>query len=187
VGGQRQAPADLLPGKTRYPLYRRLGGPQDRSGRVRKISPQPGFYPRTVQLVTSHYTDCDIQAHPYQMIHKNLKPGQISHYELTVQHSNRLVDTRSHRRRTLTACQVLIQDISRCICRVVLIPRVLRQGCTKPVRQVSMVTKFCTRVPNICTEITSCYHSGAKILKSLLNFRKKKWYPCLKIRLRWCH
>ena len=29
----------LPPGKTRYPLYRRLGGPQDRSGRVRKISP----------------------------------------------------------------------------------------------------------------------------------------------------
>jgi len=28
-------------GKTRYPLYRRLGGPQDRSGRVRKILPTP--------------------------------------------------------------------------------------------------------------------------------------------------
>ena len=26
-------------GKTRYPLYRRLGGPLGRSGRVRKISP----------------------------------------------------------------------------------------------------------------------------------------------------
>jgi hypothetical protein len=26
VGGQRHAPAALLPGKTRYPLYRRLGG-----------------------------------------------------------------------------------------------------------------------------------------------------------------
>jgi len=25
------------PGKTRYPLYRRLGGPQGRSGPVRKI------------------------------------------------------------------------------------------------------------------------------------------------------
>jgi hypothetical protein len=28
-------------GKTRYPLYRRLGGPQSRSGQVRKISPPP--------------------------------------------------------------------------------------------------------------------------------------------------
>jgi hypothetical protein len=36
-------------GNTRYPLYRRLGGPQERSGRVRKISPKPGFDPRTVQ------------------------------------------------------------------------------------------------------------------------------------------
>ena len=29
----------LTPGKNRYPLYRRLGGPQGRSGQVRKISP----------------------------------------------------------------------------------------------------------------------------------------------------
>jgi hypothetical protein len=33
----------LLPGKTRYPFYRRLGGPQDRSGQVRKISPPTGI------------------------------------------------------------------------------------------------------------------------------------------------
>jgi len=31
----------LLSGKTRCPLYRRLGGPQGRSGKVRKISPTP--------------------------------------------------------------------------------------------------------------------------------------------------
>ena len=31
VGGQRHALAALHPGKTRYPLYRRLGGPQGRS------------------------------------------------------------------------------------------------------------------------------------------------------------
>jgi hypothetical protein len=33
----------LPPEKTRYPLYRRLGGPQGRSGQMRKISPPPGF------------------------------------------------------------------------------------------------------------------------------------------------
>jgi len=38
----------LHPGKTRYPIYRRLGGPQGRSGQVRKIS---GFDPRTIQPV----------------------------------------------------------------------------------------------------------------------------------------
>ena len=57
VGGQRHAPAALPPGKTRHPLYRRLGGPQGRSGRVRKISPPPGFNPRPVQTLASRYTD----------------------------------------------------------------------------------------------------------------------------------
>ena len=60
VGGQRHAPAILPPGKTRYPLYRRLGGPQGPSGRVQKISPLPGFDPRTAQPVASHYK---IQVH----------------------------------------------------------------------------------------------------------------------------
>jgi len=57
AGGQRHAPAALPPGKTQYPLYRRLGGPQGRSGWVRKIFPPPGFDPRTVQPVASRYTD----------------------------------------------------------------------------------------------------------------------------------
>ena len=37
LGGQRHAPAALPPGKTRYPLYRGLGGPQGHSGRARNI------------------------------------------------------------------------------------------------------------------------------------------------------
>jgi len=63
VGSQRQVPAALPPGMTRYPLYKRLGGPQGRSGRVRKISPPPEFDPRPVQPVASHYTDWIIPAH----------------------------------------------------------------------------------------------------------------------------
>jgi len=35
----------LPPGKTRYPLHRRLGGPQGPSGRVRKISPPTRIRP----------------------------------------------------------------------------------------------------------------------------------------------
>ena len=51
-------PTALLPGKeTRYSSYRRVGRPQDRSGRVRKISPLPGFDPLTVQPVVGRYTD----------------------------------------------------------------------------------------------------------------------------------
>ena len=61
VGGQRHAPAALVPGMTRYPLYRRLGGPQSRSGRVRKISPPPGFDPRAMQPLASRYTDYQIR------------------------------------------------------------------------------------------------------------------------------
>ena len=57
LGGKGHAPAALPPGMTRYPLYRRLGGPQCRSRQVRKISPPPGFDPRTVQPVASRYTD----------------------------------------------------------------------------------------------------------------------------------
>jgi hypothetical protein len=45
------------PGKTRYPLCMRLGRPQGRSGRLRKIAPPPGLDPRSVQPVASHYTD----------------------------------------------------------------------------------------------------------------------------------
>jgi hypothetical protein len=53
VGGKRHALDNLPPGMTRYPLYRRL----DRPGQVLKISPPPGFNPRTVQLVASRYND----------------------------------------------------------------------------------------------------------------------------------
>ena len=63
VGGQRHAPPGLSPGKTRYPLYRRLGGPQGRYGRVRKFSPPPGLDPRTAKPVASRYTDWAIPAH----------------------------------------------------------------------------------------------------------------------------
>jgi len=55
-------PAALPPEKTRCPLYRRPGGPQGRSGLVQKISPPPGFDPRTVQPVASRCTDYVIPA-----------------------------------------------------------------------------------------------------------------------------
>jgi len=45
------------PGKTRHPLYRRLGGHQSLSGQVQKISSPPGFDPLSVQPVASCYTN----------------------------------------------------------------------------------------------------------------------------------
>jgi len=46
----------LPPGKTRYPLYRRLGGPQGWSGQADNLVPT-GIRSRTVQPVVSRYTD----------------------------------------------------------------------------------------------------------------------------------
>jgi hypothetical protein len=44
----------LPPRKTRYPLYRRLGGPHGRYGQAEILAP-PRFDPRTVQPVVSLY------------------------------------------------------------------------------------------------------------------------------------
>jgi hypothetical protein len=38
MGDQRHAPAGLPPGKTQYPLYKRLGGSQAQSGRLRNLT-----------------------------------------------------------------------------------------------------------------------------------------------------
>jgi len=46
----------LPPGKSRYTLYRRLGGTQGRSGRAENLVPT-GIRSRTVQPVVSRYTD----------------------------------------------------------------------------------------------------------------------------------
>jgi hypothetical protein len=62
VSGQLHAPAALPPGKRpRYPFYRRLGGPQSRTGRYGevKIFTLPGLelpLPLVVQPVASRYT-----------------------------------------------------------------------------------------------------------------------------------
>jgi hypothetical protein len=47
----------------RYPLYRRLGGPQGRCGRVRKFSHSTACEPRTAQPVDSRYIDWAILTH----------------------------------------------------------------------------------------------------------------------------
>ena len=83
VGGQQHAPAALAPVKTRYPLYRRLGGPQGRSGRMWKISPPPAFDPRTVQPVVSCNTDWAVA---------NMKVQNIFHGRKTL-HVAQIVNT----------------------------------------------------------------------------------------------
>jgi hypothetical protein len=52
-------------------LYRRLGGSQGRSEQMWKISPPPGFNPRTVQPIASRHTDWAIPAHILPIRNKN--------------------------------------------------------------------------------------------------------------------
>ena len=49
-------PAALLPGKTRYQLYRWLGGSRGWSGRAMETLSQPGFDPRVAQALAGRHT-----------------------------------------------------------------------------------------------------------------------------------
>jgi hypothetical protein len=54
VGGQSHSPAASPPRKEMlYPFYRRVGGPQGRSGRVRKMSTPTELDLWTIQQVAS--------------------------------------------------------------------------------------------------------------------------------------
>ena len=58
-----QCPGRFIPGKeNQSPLYRRLGMPHGRSGRVRIILPPPGFDPRIIHPIVNRYTDWSIPA-----------------------------------------------------------------------------------------------------------------------------
>jgi hypothetical protein len=68
----------LPPEKTRFSLHRVLGGPQGRSGEVRKISPPPGFDPRTVQPVASRYNLPRYPAHSFSYGTRKFNKLQIT-------------------------------------------------------------------------------------------------------------
>ena len=88
-GSTSRSGRSLPSGKTRYPFYRRLGGPQSRSGQVRKISPQPGFDPRTVQHVASRYTNYATGSANYEGTRENSNGQTVSkpHRKLLVKKS----------------------------------------------------------------------------------------------------
>jgi len=90
VGGQRHATAALPPGKTRYPLYWRLAGPPEGSGRVRKISPTPEFDPWTVQLVANRYTDWAMPVH-FEVSMKDKNNDYVNLKRNTVQFGERVM------------------------------------------------------------------------------------------------
>jgi len=69
----------LPPGKTRYPFYRRLGGPQGRSGWVENLVPT-GIQPQIVQPAVSCYTDLATRPASIQSIFMKIK---ARHYQIT--------------------------------------------------------------------------------------------------------
>jgi hypothetical protein len=79
VSGQLHAPAALPPGKSpRYPFYRRLGGPQSRSGRYGEVKI---FYPTGTETppppglptVASGDTDWASPAHFFSFLRSNIR------------------------------------------------------------------------------------------------------------------
>ena len=65
MGGQHYTPADLPPGKTQYPLYRKLGGPQGWYGMVWKMSHPPvmAFTENTNTTEESKIYGCSTQGY----------------------------------------------------------------------------------------------------------------------------
>ena len=66
----------LPPGKTRYPFYRRLGGPQGRSGRAENLVPT-GIRSQTVQPVAQSLYRLSYQAHALYSTWLKLQDGSI--------------------------------------------------------------------------------------------------------------
>jgi len=64
----------LPPVKTRYPFYRRLGGPQGRSGLAENLVPT-GVRSRTVQPVVSHYWATRLTSKKLPRVFKVRKKG----------------------------------------------------------------------------------------------------------------
>ena len=63
---------NLPPGKTRYPLHRRLDGPQGRSGRAENLVPT-GIRSRTVQPVAQSLYRLSYRAHKWETRFLKLK------------------------------------------------------------------------------------------------------------------
>jgi hypothetical protein len=81
VSGQRHSPGRFTYWMTRYPLHRRLGGPQGPSGHVRKISPLPAFDTPTVQPVPSRYADWAIPAQNFVQWQQEYIVNNSEHFQ----------------------------------------------------------------------------------------------------------
>ena len=85
VSGQQHASAVLYPGRSRYPLYRRLCRPQGRSGRAENLAPtgirSPDRPARSQSLYRPSYPDTYIYIYIYMYIERESESElKQSHY-----------------------------------------------------------------------------------------------------------
>src|SRR5215510_13545770 len=85
MGGQHHAPAALPTGKTRYPLYRRLGWPQGRSGRGKEY--------KTIFLKQRPAFDYTRQQLNFHQPSAHLKKYQLGPYYMAIRLFNTLPAT----------------------------------------------------------------------------------------------
>jgi hypothetical protein len=120
----------LIPGKTRYPLYRRLGGPKGQSGRAENLAP-PGFDSRTFQPVVSLYTNwatwptfitvpCRILVRMRCVQGRIWRPNQTTNFMLnkSFRKSCRLLDNMERYGKAEPATDDYIKRYTRCACRI---------------------------------------------------------------------
>ena len=62
----------FAPGKDPVPIIQEAGWAPGLVWKGVEISPPPGFDPRTLQAIASHYTDWAIPAHPGGLAHEYL-------------------------------------------------------------------------------------------------------------------
>ena len=78
-------PCCFTPGETWHSLFRRLAGPHGRSGRVRKVSPPPGFDPRTNHAVPSLIIHSVMFLHCWQLTYTHILIGGFYRVKSIVQ------------------------------------------------------------------------------------------------------
>ena len=126
----------LPPGKIRHPFYRRLDGPQGRSGRAENLIPT-WIRSRTVQPVVSRYTDWATRPTHVMGIERNVK-----------------VDT-METQRTVTACK------ESCPVRIVVAP--FEMWCWRRMEKISWSDRVRNEVLQRVKEERSVLHTVKKV------------------------
>ena len=138
VGCQHHAPAALPPGKTRYPLYRRLGRPQGRSGGVRKISPHRNRSP-----------DRPARSESLYRLSYRGPLGDMKHIKTEKPQALSVATRMTCLMGVVKSClkKILISQLGVCKCETSW--TYLIQACTNLGHHVAMVTKLCVVAPDI--------------------------------------